>query len=136
MKPPIIPSLERGETHQITPWKLAQRGRRENEQNPGLRPSKTEIRPKTAKRIPKLGVKKRQINSPCKKHLDLTQDQSRRQITIPRYLHAKKSVTNSNPKRNSSLDVLHTTSTICQNQAGHLKVRKLQLWQQGETEQI
>ena len=136
MKPPIIPSLERGETHQITPWNLAQRGRKENKHTPGLRPSKTELRPKTAKRRPKLGVKKRQINSPCKKHLDLTQDQSRRQITIPRYLHAKNSVTNSNPKRNSSLDVLHTTSTICQNQAGHLKVRKLQLWQLGEMEQI
>ena len=134
MKPPIIPSLERGETHQITPWNLAQRGRKENKHTPGLRPSKTELRPKTAKRRPKLGVKKTQINSPYKKRLDLTQDQSRSQLTILRYLHAKNLVTNSNPKRNSSLDVLHTTSTICQNQAGHLKVRKLQLWQQGEME--
>ena len=58
MKPPIIPSLERGETHQITPWNLAQRGRKENKHTPGLRPSKTELRPKTAKRRPKLGVKK------------------------------------------------------------------------------
>ena len=57
MKPPIIPSLERGETHQITPWKLAQRGRQENKHTPGPRSSKTKNRFKKAKRRPKLGVK-------------------------------------------------------------------------------
>ena len=58
MKPPIISSLERGETHQITPWKLAQRGRQENKHTPGPRHSKTKNRSKTAKRRPKLGVQK------------------------------------------------------------------------------
>ena len=58
MKPPIIPSLERGETHQITPWKLAQRGRQENKHTPGPRSSKTNNRFKKAKRRPKLGAQK------------------------------------------------------------------------------
>ena len=53
-----MPTLERGETHQITPWKLAQRGRQENKHTPGPRSSKTNNRFKKAKRRPKLGVQK------------------------------------------------------------------------------
>ena len=58
MKPPIIPSLERGKTHQITFWKSAQIGRQENKHTPGLGSSKTKIRSKQATRRHKLGVKK------------------------------------------------------------------------------
>ena len=60
MRPPGIPSLERGETHQITPWNFAQRGRQDNQYTPGSR-----IRKKSNKKC-KLNVdqnlvKKRQI---------------------------------------------------------------------------
>ena len=60
MRPPGIPSLERGETHQITPWNFAQRGRQDNQYTPVSRLRKKRNKTIQAKRRPKLG-EKRQI---------------------------------------------------------------------------
>ena len=58
MKPPGLPSLEWGETHQITPWKITQIVLQDNKHTTGSRYSKIETRSKYAKRRPKLGEKK------------------------------------------------------------------------------
>ena len=58
MRPPGIPSLERGETHQITPWNFAQRGLHDNQYTPGSRLRNDRNKTNQAIRRPKLGGKR------------------------------------------------------------------------------
>ena len=114
MRPPGIPSLERGETHQITPWNFAQRGRQDNQYTPGSRLRKKRNKTIQAKRRPKLG-EKRQIGQ-----LTLVQalGQDSRQ---PAQTKTATEITCKNfgnklePKRKISSDAQHTILIIYQN---------------------